>query len=119
MKLWMDDVRPAPDGYVWATTVREAIYHICRYNRESDNSWQMYIDGWIDRENLERYLATWTIEEISCDNDLGENETEGYKLLDWLEATGRNYPIRIHSANPVARERMRAIIQRNGWTEVR
>ena len=46
-------------------------------------------------------------------------EAEGYKLLDWLEATGRSYPIRIHSANPVARERMRAIIRRNGWEEVK
>ena len=73
----------------------------------------------IDRETFERRIKVWTIEEISCDNDLGENEVEGYKLLDWLEATCRNYPIRIHSANPVARERMRAIIERNGWTEVR
>lgn len=32
--------------------------------------------------------------------------------------TGRNYPIRIHSMNPVGRENMRRIIKRNGWTEV-
>ena len=30
----------------------------------------------------------------------------------------RNIPIRIHSANPVARQRMQAIIQRNGWKEI-
>ena len=23
------------------------------------------------------------------------------KILDWLEETGRNYPIRIHSMNPI------------------
>ena len=40
------------------------------------------------------------------------------KLLDWLEETGRNYPIRIHSMNPVGVENMRRIIQRNGWKEV-
>ena len=119
MKLWLDDLRPAPKGYVWATTVREAIYHICRYNRETDYCWEQYIEGWSDRENTELKLALWSIDEISCDNDLGKNETEGYKLLDWLEATGRNYPIHIHTDNAVARERMQAIIQRNGWTEVK
>ena len=40
------------------------------------------------------------------------------KLLDWLEETGRNYPIHIHSQNPVGVENMRRIIQRNGWVEV-
>jgi hypothetical protein len=40
------------------------------------------------------------------------------RLLDWLEATGRNYPIRIHSMNPVGVANMRAIIQKNGWREV-
>ena len=119
MRLWLDDVRPAPEGYNWAKTVREAIHIIMAYNRELDYNWQMYIEGFWDKERFERYFATWSIEEISCDNDLGENETEGYKLLDWLEATGRNYPIHIHTDNAVARERMRAIIQRNGWAEVR
>ena len=119
MKLWLDDVRPAPEGYLWVKTVESAISEIARYNREADWNWEWYILGHTDRESFERRIKVWTIEEISCDNDLGENEAEGYKLLDWLEATGRNYPIRIHSANPVARERMRAIIQRNGWTEVK
>lgn len=40
------------------------------------------------------------------------------KILDWLEKTGRNYPIRIHSMNPVGVENMRRIIRRNGWKEV-
>ena len=41
--------------------------------------------------------------------------TFGFKLLNWLEETGRSYPIRIHSMNPVGVENMRRIIQRNGW----
>ena len=28
MKLWMDDIRPAPEGYVWVKTVESAIYEI-------------------------------------------------------------------------------------------
>ena len=119
MKIWLDDCRPAPEGYKWVKTVEGAINEIVRLNREFDTCWKYYISGWCDRERLEDWLSTWRIDEISCDNDLGENELEGYKLLDWLEATGRNYPIRIHSANPVARERMRAIIEHNGWKEVK
>ncbi len=119
MKLWMDDLRPAPEGYLWVKDVDSAIYEITRYNRESDWNWRQYILGYIDRETFERRHKIWSVEEISCDNDLGEHEAEGYKLLDWLEATSRNYPIRIHSANSVARERMRAIIERNGWKEIR
>ena len=119
MRLWLDDVRPAPEGYKWVKNVEEAIFEITRYNRESDWFLEQYILGYINREDLERYNQVWSIEEISCDNDLGENEAEGYKLLNWLEATHCNYPIRIHSANPVARQRMELIIERNGWTEVK
>ena len=59
---------------------------------------------------------------IDIDHDAGEYAQYGgdyIKLLDWLEETGRNYPIRIHSMNPVGVENMRRIIRRNGWTEVR
>ena len=40
------------------------------------------------------------------------------KILDFLERVMISIPIRIHSMNPVGRENMRAIIRRNGWTEV-
>jgi hypothetical protein len=62
-----------------------------------------------------------TIELIDIDHDAGIYARHGgdyIKLLDWLEETGRNYPIRIHSMNPVGVQNMRAIIQRNGWKEV-
>lgn len=62
------------------------------------------------------------IELIDIDHDAGDFVGAGgdyIKLLDWLEETGRNYPIRIHSQNVVGVANMRAIIQRNGWQEVR
>lgn len=40
-------------------------------------------------------------------------------ILNWLEETGRNYPIHIHSMNPVGVKNMRRIIERNGWREVK
>lgn len=101
MKLWIDDVRPAPEGCVWLRTTEEA---------------KIYI------RICERTPELTYIELIDIDHDAGEFAQFGgdyIKLLDWLELTGRNYPIRIHSMNPVGRENMRAIIRRNGWMEVR
>lgn len=98
MKLWIDDVRPAPEGYIWFKTVNE-------------------VKEWIGSIEY-----TYGIELISIDHDAGEYAYDGgdyIKILDWLEETGRNYPIHLHSMNPVGVQNMRAIIQHNGWTEVR
>lgn len=100
MKLWIDDVRPAPEGYVWIKSVNEAKHYICIW------TCQMFKE----------------IELIDIDHDAGDYANDGgdyIKLLDWLEETGRNYPIRIHSMNPVGVQNMRAIIERNGWQEVK
>lgn len=119
MKIYMDDVRQTPPGYTRVYTVQQAVNEVVRCNKETDFLLSQYILGYIERELFDKCMKIFTVEEISCDNDLGDGEPEGYKLLDWLEATGRNIPIRIHSANPVARQRMELTIQRNGWTEVR
>lgn len=95
MKIWVDDLRPAPDGYRWCKSVNEA---------------KLYI------------VAANSIEVIDMDHDAGDYAYDGgdyIKLLDWLERTGRSYPIHIHSMNPVGVENMRRIIQHNGWTEIR
>lgn len=105
MKLWIDDVRPAPEGYVWIKSVEQAIKeiaHIEWWNRDIDDD--------------------VFIELIDIDHDAGDYAKDGgdyIKLLDWLEETGRNYPIRIHSWNPVGVQNIRAIIERNGWKEVK
>ena len=100
MKIWIDDVRPAPEGYeVICFSVNAAIATIKTYER------------------LGR-----CIELIDIDHDSGEFYSDGGDyicLLDWFEETGRNYPIRIHSQNPVGIANMRRIIERNGWKEIR
>ena len=100
MKLWLDDVRPAPEGYVWCKSVNEAIDLL------SD-----LINFGID-----------DIEVLDIDHDASDYACDGgdyIRLLDWLEETGRNYPIRIHSMNPVGVANMRRIIEKNGWKEIR
>lgn len=104
MKIWVDDVRPAPEGYfrVAFTSVALAKAYIEKYEKYGD------VDD--------------PITLIDIDHDAGDYAKYGgdyIKLLDWLEETGRDYPIRIHSMNPVGVENMRRIIQRNGWTEIK
>jgi hypothetical protein len=106
MKLWIDDVRPAPEGYIWCKSVLMAKSYIIKYSNRID--WD---NNLVDE-----------IELIDLDHDAGDYACFGgdyIRILDWLEETGRNYPIRIHSANPVGVANMRRIIQRNGWKEIK
>jgi hypothetical protein len=93
VRVWLDDVRDAPGGWVWATTPEEAI----------------------------ALLESGEVSELSLDHDLGldrdEFERTGYDVLAWLErevAEGRwRSPlpaIRVHSVNPVGRARMERAI---------
>ena len=100
MVLWVDDVREAPWYAVPAKSVNEA---------------KNIITGWETLNTPDELV-------IDMDHDAGDYAKDGgdyIKLLDWLEETGRNYAIRIHSMNPVGVENMRRIIARNGWKEIK
>ena len=59
---------------------------------------------------------------VDLDHDAGDFASFGgdyIRLLDWFEETGRNYPIRLHSMNPVGIQNMRRVITKNGWREVK
>lgn len=75
-----------------------------------------------ETSHCRHWIEECQIELIDIDHDAGDFAVDGgdyIKLLDWLEETGRNYPIRIHSMNPVGVANMRAIIERNGWKEIK
>ena len=96
MKLWIDDRRPAPEGYVWLTTCTDTIKVII-------NSYDK-------------------IELLDLDHDSGSIGFDYIHILNWAEETyGSDFsiPIHIHSMNAVGVENMRRIIRRNGWTEVK
>jgi hypothetical protein len=82
MKVFLDDVRDSPEGWLRTYSVEGTI------------------------ELLESGFVT----ELSLDHDLGTEET-GYDVVKWIEekvaTEGFVAPeIRIHSANPVGRKRM-------------
>ncbi len=104
MRLWVDDIRPAPDGFLWVKTVKDAKVMIRCY---------------------ERMFSGEDIIVISLDHDAGEFARGGgdyIEVLNWLEAEGivdTGYFFHLHSMNPVGVENMRRIIQKNGWREIR
>ena len=94
MKLWIDDVRPAPEGYIWFKSVN------------------------LVKEYLQDIEYIYGVELIDLDHDAGDYAVDGgdyIKLLDWFEQTGRNYPLHFHTANPVGRANMELIAKKNGW----
>ena len=106
MKLWIDDVRPAPDGWVWAVSVHEAKVYCCQHISPN---------------------KILFIEEMSLDHDSGDFNYQGgdyVELLKWLEEKQHiedwKIPTKfhLHTANPVGAANMRAIIERNNWKEI-
>lgn len=88
MKIFLDDIREAPQGWDKFETV-EAVKH---------------------------YISNgYPITHISLDHDLGDNVPTGYDLCKWIEEQVYrcNYKppiLTIHSANPVGRKNMQAAI---------
>ena len=104
MLLWVDDVRQPPsDEWIWVQSVAQAISTICMYERNMHDDTIM----------------------IDLDHDAGEFVKYGgdyIRILDWLEREGivdTGYFFHIHSMNPVGVQNMRAIIQYNGWREIK
>lgn len=92
MKIWLDDVRVAPGGYIWVKSVNQAKRMI------------------LVAESLGEDIV-----ELNLDHDLGDyaqDGGDGIKLVLWLAETKRYYFIRLHTMNPVGRENMQAIIDR-------
>jgi hypothetical protein len=89
MKLWLDDKRQAPEGWVLVMTVDGAIALIAGEGQPTH---------------------------ASLDHDLGWNAPggDGDKLTDWM-AENDTWPsdgIRVHSANPGAVQTMLATVDR-------
>lgn len=110
IKIWVDDERERPEGYdKQALSVNVAI-------------------GLIQ----ENFLISEDIE-ISLDHDSGIFNSKGggdyVNILNWLECrthclkdwesyVKNKMVFHLHTANPVGRDNMRRIIQKNGWREV-
>ena len=101
-KIWVDDVRQPSEDWIWLKSTNEALRFIIK--------------------NVEN------ISLISLDHDAGDFYNLGADYINVLNEMERltyvrkmdfsHIKFRLHSANPVGVQKMRSIIQRNGWTEV-
>jgi len=85
MRIWLDDLRSAPCGFIRVRNLAEL---------------QVLIDS-----NQE------VIEVMSFDHDLGDGETDGYGIAKWLaEKHLDRWPleVRVHSVNPPGAANIRA-----------
>lgn len=81
-KFWLDDIRPAPDGWVWIKTAEELI-------------------------DLIKSIPWSDIKAISFDHDLGTDKKSGYDVLTFIEKevysdnVSHLPTLSVHSQNPV------------------
>lgn len=93
LRVWLDDLRPAPAGWYWALTAEEVV----------------------------DVLRSELVEDLSLDHDLGRSYS-GYDVIKWLahqrEVNGFNFwPLNrptVHSSNPVGRVNIESVIERYG-----
>ncbi len=104
MILWLDDIRePWKFGYVgatWVSTAHDAIAHLRTHNVTFAS---------LDHDLSEEHYP-WNCEDITtC-------KGTGYDVVCWLERHPEYWPkdgVKVHSANPVGRERMQVVIDRH------
>ena len=95
LRIWLDDTRLAPAGWIWITNA----HALCLL--------------------LDNQMVWDCIEMMSLDHDLGNDDLygTGYTVVCHIErlvkADGRtlDFPVRLHSANPVGIRKMRNVIE--------
>lgn len=111
MKIWVDDIRPIPnESYTWVKSVNEFKEIVWLIEKIQQSFYST------NKEKMDEVRNKNIIELIDLDHDAGDyafDRGDYINVLNWLEETGRSYPIRIHSMNPVGVENMRRIIERN------
>ena len=104
----MDDPREPPKtgvNWLWARSVSEAKTAIMFYERQ--------------RQRQVDFIH------IDLDHDAGSYAWDGgdyIEVLKWLEQhqlPDTGYTFHLHTMNPVGRDNMRAIINSNGWREIK
>ena len=102
MKIWVDDIRPAPEGWCQAYSVNAAK--------------EMILANYPDIEGISLDHDSSIYNQFGGDyiNILKRLEEEEHKTNKKIVT----FPIHIHSMNSVGVENMRNIIQHNSWKEI-
>lgn len=108
MKLWHDDIRPAPKGWAWARTNEEA-----KRLLETGNFQLASLDHDLGYHDVEIPEDPDELAEVLLLR--GQSEETGLDLVRWMVET-KNVPpvIRIHSWNPVGAQAMARVLIDSG-----
>lgn len=110
--LWLDDIRPAPDGWYHARTVDEAIAFLCMNDVQQaslDHDLGACAEC-LGGKSPEQWLEETAYQSMPHCDHFGT----GYTLVCWMEEHGvwpRQKPT-VHSRNPVGRARMQQVIEK-------
>jgi hypothetical protein len=94
VRIWIDDLRPAPKGYIWCKTYNQAI---------STLEYHIWCEG--------------GIEEVCFDHDLGEDKS-GYDIAKYMvENQIWTKGFSVHSMNPVGRQNIISLLTHYGYKQ--
>lgn len=111
--LYLDDMRPVPDGWTLVKTVPEAQAYLSLgvVRRASLDHDLGACDACMGGRSAEQWLAETNYQAMPHCEHFGT----GYTLVCWMEETG-HWPMEkptVHSANPAGRFKMQAAIARH------
>lgn len=130
MKLWLDDERPAPDGWYWVKTASEAIHALecMRDAAKLPRLWEgkdvvithMSFDHDLADVHYEYFMAGQVLAEDHPMRDFCRNEAAkemtGYDVLLWM-AEHNVWPTEacyVHTHNVARQKQMCGVINRYG-----
>lgn len=115
MRLWIDDIRPAPEGWVWVKNFDEAVKAF-QEEEISDASFD-YDLGYVIPEEDCHFDVGKVVKATAYDTQM----PDGNDILTWV-IENKKWPsesITVHSMNPTGAKRLCDTIERYGPYEYR
>ena len=109
IKIWVDDEREKPEEYDFSANTVDvtcSLIYLCRAFGK---------DIFVSLDHDAGKYATGGGDYIQILNIL---EFKSHEDTFWKDYIKNKMTFHLHTANPVGRENMRRIIQKNGWREV-
>lgn len=106
MKIWVDDVRPMPEGYTHHAYSVDAAIMMLESAKELGEK--------VDLIDLDHDASDYAKDGGDYINLLDYIE---HFQKDWIDKMGTKF--RIHSMNVVGRQNMQRIIEKNNWKLIR
>lgn len=109
IKIWVDDERKIPEGYNYQS------FTVANANAAINIGYNLNEDIFISLDHDAGKYAKDSGDYIQILNIL---EFKSHEDTSWKNYIKNKVTFHLHTANPVGRENMRRIIQKNNWREI-